>query len=135
MSATVNISVCATAAILSMYNMDSLRGGTTQSCGCLSRNKDIPLAMRDTFVGGTQISKIQSIPTKANKSGAVGVNWDKSRNKWQASIRFRGRKYALGRFDNFDDAVEARKEGERKYFGGLLDDLNNDDNYNNKGLR
>lgn len=105
--------------------MDSLKDGVTRSCGCITKNKDIPQAMRNTFVDGTQINKIQSVPTKANKSGVVGVNWDKARCKWQASIRFKGHKYALGRYDKFEDAVAARKAGERKYFGEMLDNIAN----------
>ncbi|MEG2001002.1 MAG: AP2 domain-containing protein [Evtepia sp.] len=72
------------------------------------------------FVSGTQISKIKSIPNKANKTGVVGVNWDKSRNKWQASIRFQRKKIYLGRYDQFEDAVKARKNGENKYFENIL---------------
>lgn len=74
-----------------------------------------------TFVGGTQPCKLDSKPTKANKSGVVGVNWDKSRNKWQASIRFQGHKYNLGRFDNFADAVEIRRQAEKEIFGKFLE--------------
>lgn len=50
----------------------------------------------------------------------VGVNWDKSRNKWQASIRFQGHKYNLGRFEDFDMAVTARKEAEKQIFGRVF---------------
>lgn len=96
---------------------DCLLSGTTKSCGCLSKERDFPQKWKDDFVDGTQLSKIQSKPTKSNKSGVVGVNWDKSRGKWQASLRFRGHKYNLGRFDSFDDAVDARKAAEKEIFG------------------
>lgn len=95
---------------------DALISGHTQSCGCLLRECGKPLNRKRDFVDGTQISKIQSIPTISNKSGVVGVNWDKSRNQWQASLRFQKHKYNLGRFDSFDEAVEARKAAEEKYF-------------------
>ena len=39
-----------------------------------------------------------------------GVSWDKTRNKWRAQACYRGKKYALGRYDDYDDAVRARKE-------------------------
>lgn len=91
---------------------DSLVSGCTASCGCLNREKDIPDGMRADFVEGTQLSKIQSKPTKSNKSGVVGVNWDKSRCKWQAGLRYKGHKYNLGRFDEFDDAVAVRRAAE-----------------------
>ena len=76
--------------------------------------------MRQEFVSGTQISKLISKPTKANKNGVVGVNWDKSRGKWMVSIRFKGRKYYLGRFSDFEDTCKARKTAEEEIFGDFL---------------
>jgi hypothetical protein len=49
------------------------------------------------------------------------VCWDKSRGKWKADIRFRGKKYNLGRFDDINDAIEARKEAEKQLFGNFLE--------------
>lgn len=46
-----------------------------------------------------------------NKSGCVGVCWDKSRNKWKVGIG----KISLGRFNKFEEAVMARKQAEQKY--------------------
>lgn len=74
-----------------------------------------------TFVNGTQPGKLHSKLTKANKSGVVGVNYDRSRGKWMAGIRFQGQKYNLGRFDSFEDAVEARKKAEKEIFGNFLE--------------
>lgn len=91
------------------------------SCGCAKNDKDISEKLRAEFVEGTQISKIKPKISKANKSGVVGVNWDKSRGKWQASIRFKGHKYNIGRFANFDDACKARKEAEKELFGNFLE--------------
>lgn len=89
------------------------------SCGYIVRTKALK---EKAFVDGTQPSKIKldKKPTKANKSGVVGVNWDKSRNQWQASIRFKGHKYNLGRYDDIQDAIDARKEAEKKIFGDFL---------------
>lgn len=111
--------VCTCGNTIDVYS-DCLVGGTTTSCGCAAKDKNIPAAMRADFVKGTQISKIKSKPTKSNKTGVVGVNWDKSRGKWQASLRFRGKKYNLGRFEKFDDAVAARRKAEDKIFGEFL---------------
>lgn len=52
-----------------------------------------------------------------NTSGHVGVSWDKSRNKWESHIKLNNNKKHLGRFDNIDDAIEARLKAELKYFG------------------
>lgn len=99
---------------------ESLLSGDNTSCGCINLERDMPEAIKKDFVAGTQLSKIKSIPTKANKTGVVGVNWDKSRQKWQASLRFQGKKISLGRYEKFEDAVEAREKGEKKYFGNIL---------------
>lgn len=52
-----------------------------------------------------------------NTSGATGVNWDKDHKQWRARIWALGKTYHLGRFDNFNDAVDARRAAEQKYFG------------------
>lgn len=55
--------------------------------------------------------------SKSNKSGFIGVSWDKSREKWTVRINT-GEKYAyLGRFDSKEDAIKARLQGELEYFG------------------
>jgi hypothetical protein len=52
-----------------------------------------------------------------NKSGVVGVHFDKRFCKWVAQIGYKGKKIYLGSFLKFDDAVKVRKEAEEKYFG------------------
>ena len=54
---------------------------------------------------------------KTNTSGRTGVSWNKIHNKWTARITKNYKVYALGMFDSFEEACEARKEGELKYFG------------------
>lgn len=90
-------------------------------CGMYDEKRSEAIKNCGEFVEGTQISKIESKPTAANKSGVVGVCWDKSRSKWQASIRFKGKKYNLGRFDKIQDAIDARKAAEEKFFKPILD--------------
>lgn len=51
-----------------------------------------------------------------NKDKVVGVSWDKSRNKWVAQITVNYKNYLLGRFHSFEEAVEARRKGEQKYW-------------------
>ena len=52
-----------------------------------------------------------------NKSGYPGVNWYKAYGKWRARIRLYNKEYHLGYFDDIKDAIKARKEAEKKYFG------------------
>ena len=45
-----------------------------------------------------------------------GICWDKSRNKWLASIKLNYKDIYLGRFKYKKDALKARKLGEKKYW-------------------
>lgn len=55
--------------------------------------------------------------SKNNTSGITGVRYDSKVNKWIACIMYNYKTIHLGAFDNFDDAVHARKKAEEKYFG------------------
>jgi len=49
---------------------------------------------------------------KANKSGVVGVCWDKQRKRWTATITVNRKTVNLGRFVDKDDAIAARRQAE-----------------------
>lgn len=51
-----------------------------------------------------------------NKSGVTGVNWNRFINKWVARLKFQNQEIRLGSFENFEDAVRARKEAEKLYY-------------------
>ena len=55
--------------------------------------------------------------TQANTSGVKGVFWHKNKHKWQANIQINNKLLYLGIFNDKNDAIQARKEAERKYFG------------------
>jgi len=69
----------------------------------------------------TEINNIKGLQCN-NKSGVKGVFQRKNDLKWYADIRYNNIMFHLGTFNNFDDAVKARKKAEVKYFG--------DKNYN-----
>lgn len=52
---------------------------------------------------------------KNNTSGYAGVIYDKSCGKWRANISVKGKCKYLGKFDDINDAIKARKKGEEKY--------------------
>jgi len=58
-----------------------------------------------------------TLKAKNNKSGYRGVSFDKSRNKWQASIKVDYKSIGLGRFLNKEDAALAYNNFAKKYFG------------------
>jgi hypothetical protein len=52
-----------------------------------------------------------------NKSGVSGVYFRNDINKWTASIQVCGKKTTLGYWWTKKEAIQARKEAEKKYFG------------------
>lgn len=107
--------------------LDSLLAGDVTTCGNCKidefKKKRTKSLKEKEFIQGTQVGKIKfdKKPIKANKSGVTGVNWDKSRGKWMAGIRFQGKRYNLGRFDDISDAISARKEAEKAIFGSFIE--------------
>ncbi|MBO5036736.1 MAG: AP2 domain-containing protein [Clostridia bacterium] len=75
------------------------------------------------FVDGTQISRIVNPKlTASNSSGFRGVYYDKRSNKWRARLKFKGKTMSFGSYYDFDEAVAARKQAERIYFGEFLEE-------------
>lgn len=60
---------------------------------------------------------------KNNTSGYRGVHYSKRYKKYIAQIMNDGKCYCLGKFDNIEDAIEARINAEIKYFGKIVSDL------------
>lgn len=54
---------------------------------------------------------------KNNKSGHKGVYWAKDKHKWTAQITINNKTKYLGRYDNIEDAIEARKKAAKEYYG------------------
>ena len=65
-------------------------------------------------VTGQENSKNQPI-AKNNKSGIIGVYWDKQINKWTAKITANKEKIYLGVFVDLFEACCVRKSAENKY--------------------
>lgn len=93
-----------------------LRKSLAKSCGCISKEK-----AKNLFVEGTSLRAISPTISKRNKSGVKGVYWHKKKKKWVACIMFRRKNINLGTYDNLEDAAQARKEAEEKYFKPILE--------------
>ena len=52
---------------------------------------------------------------KDNNSGVTGVTWNKKRGKWEMQIRDNNGKDIRCCFEDFNDAITARKQAEVKY--------------------
>ena len=53
---------------------------------------------------------------KNNTSGYHGVSWAKREQKWRARIKVDGKEKHLGYFNSKDEAIQAKKYAEEKYF-------------------
>lgn len=54
---------------------------------------------------------------KTNTSGARGVTWSKAVSKWHAYLCIKGKHINLGYYEDKNDAIAARMEGEAKLVG------------------
>lgn len=63
-------------------------------------------------------NQMNTIVRKDNKSNVKGVIWHKIIKKWFVYINVDKKRINLGYFSNFNQAVNARKKAEKKYFGG-----------------
>ena len=54
---------------------------------------------------------------KTSKSGVAGVMFREDIQKWRVSIGVNYKRINIGNFDSFEDAVDARKKAEQKYWG------------------
>ena len=98
----------------------------TKSCGCLLRETAVKNVAENKFrVEGTNISHLTQKLRKNNTSGHKGVCWDKRINKWRAEIMIKGKSHYLGSFENIQDAIKARKQGEEELFEPLLEKYDN----------
>ena len=95
-----------------------LRSGHTKSCGCVNWG-----IQKLHYVDGTCVEMLRANTKRSNnKSGVVGVVWREHCRRWQASIMFKGTRHNLGMYEQFDDAVAARREAEALYYDSFLAD-------------
>lgn len=90
-----------------------LRSGHSKSCGCTKSDRLINTL---TYVDGTCVELLRAKTVrKNNTSGVPGVEWRASKGVWRATICFKGKRYYLGSFECFEDAVKARKKAEEEF--------------------
>jgi len=93
--------------------------GPTKSCGCLKET----YKEEDTFEN-TRIATLTMKVRKDNESGHKGVSYIKKTKKWRALITVKRERIYLGSFANKQDAINARKKAEEKYFKPILEKYN-----------
>ncbi|KRM12752.1 hypothetical protein FD16_GL001930 [Paucilactobacillus suebicus DSM 5007 = KCTC 3549] len=103
-----------------------LRSGVTKSCGCIRAEMAKERFRKDPKIRQNMRHKEflyspQGIPystlkkSKRNRTGQVGVSQDQQTGKWFARLMVNNHYVLLKSFTNFDDAVDARKNAEKKY--------------------
>lgn len=96
-----------------------LRNGRAVSCGCEGPGKGLEAL---TYVDGTCVEMLRSRTVRSNNtSGVPGVDWLAAKQRWRASICFKGKRRYLGSYEKFEDAVKARKRAEEELFDTFLD--------------
>ena len=99
-----------------IVSTNRLRSGHTISCGCMASSAVRGKGLKLTYVDGTCVEMLRAKTVRRNNtSGVPGVDWLESKKSWRATICFKGKRHYLGSYKRFEDAVLARKEGEKRY--------------------
>ncbi len=95
---------------------DHLMRKRIKSCGCLREDqRKINMKNAIHFTDGTCIEKIAcQRESAANTSGHRGVT-KRPNGTYRAQMTFKGKRYNLGTYPTFEQAVEARLQGEEMY--------------------
>lgn len=92
-----------------------LRSGHTKSCGCQAGSSGSGNALGLTYIDGTCVEMIRARTVRRNNtSGVPGVDWLAKKQRWRATICFKGKRHYLGSYDSFDNAVKERKRAEEE---------------------
>lgn len=93
---------------------------STFSCGC--DRKERGEKMLDSYLfGGTRVTNLQR--KAMNATGVKGVSI-RPNGRYRADIWFQGKGIYLGTFDTLEEAAQARKEAEDKYFKPVIEAFN-----------
>ena len=112
---------CGAEVVVKTYH---LRNGHTKSCGCQNGEGRPRYALGLTYIDGTCVEMIRAGTVRRNNtSGVPGVDWLTKKQRWRATICFKGKRRYLGSYEKFEDAVKARKRGEEEYYGRFLEEL------------
>lgn len=97
-----------------------LCAGHTKSCGCQNSRAALGL----TYIDGTCVEMLAAKTVRRNNtSGVPGVDWQTSKQRWRAMICFKGKRYYLGSYNRFEDAVKARKRAEEELHDSFLQEV------------
>lgn len=99
-----------------------LRSGHTTSCGCRAPGAAPGRGLFGlTYIDGTCIEMLQTKRVRRNNtSGVTGVDWMPGKRRWRATICFKGKRHYLGSYASLEEAAEARRQAEKRFYDSFL---------------
>lgn len=102
-------------------SQDSLLQGHYRSCGCVRQELQKNLYENLTFIDNTCVEMLQRRKFRSdNTSGFRGVSRG-SGDKWLVTIGLQNKRYYVGSYTEFDDAVKARLRMEEALHDGFVE--------------
>ena len=96
---------------------------TTQSCGCLKKEAGAEAHHTLHFIDGTCIEALKRKQRSDNTSGHTGV-YKMKNGRYRTGIGFKGKRYDLGTYPTFEEAVKAREYAEDILHKAFIDEYN-----------
>ena len=96
---------------------------TTQSCGCLKKEAGAEAHHTLHFIDGTCIEALKRKQRSDNTSGHTGV-YKMKNGRYRTGIGFKGKRYSLGTYDTFAEAVKAREYAENVLHKAFIKEYN-----------
>lgn len=59
---------------------------------------------------------------KITNQDVKGVYWAKDKQKWTVQVTINNKTKYIGRYENLEDAIKARQEASKKYYGDFAND-------------
>lgn len=92
-----------------------------KSCGCMKRENQKAIFNKLHVVDGTCVEWLEKRKHRSdNKSGFRGVHQMKN-GKYRVTIGFKRKRYYLGAYTSFDEAVQVRLEAEENLHGSFIE--------------
>ena len=97
-----------------------LKSGRVKSCGCLKSENQKRISGQLHRIDGTCVELLRERkPRKDNKGGFRGVYLMKDQ-RYRVDIGFKKKRFYVGMFDTFEEAVQARLDAEKMIYDGFL---------------
>lgn len=94
--------------------------GNRKSCGCMKTENQKKLPARLHRIDGTCLEILERRKHRCdNRSGFRGV-YRTDKGRYRVDIGFKGRRFYLGTYDSYDEAVTVRTDAEQRIHDGFV---------------